>query len=279
MKRWAGNVPSRGMAVGTQLVAGTLLIPFIPCGRPAGADAARCRACWRRPCLRGRRLPPLLPPHRGHRRDRRAHRHVPDPGLRRPVGRALPRRNRHTLVLAGAAHCRGNRLRPEKLESGSGPFPFHMPTLFEPLDLGIAVLPNRIIMGSHGLEARPDGMERLAAFYAERAKGGAALIVTGGFSPNDAGNLSAHRAEFSTDEDVKNTRSSRAHGARRGRAHRAAPALRTLLPTSASSHPRPSSRRSIRTPRAKCRARDQPRSTTSRAPPRSPARRATTASK
>ena len=39
------------------------------------------------------------------------------------------------------------------------------PRLFEPVDLGIAVLPNRIIMGSMhtGLEARPDGMERLAA--------------------------------------------------------------------------------------------------------------------
>src|SRR5512134_3400829 len=76
--------------------------------------------------------------------------------------------------------------------------------LFEPVDLGIAVLPNRIIMGSMhtGLEARPDGMQRLAAFYAERAKGGAALIVTGGFSPNDAGNLSGHRAEFSTAEDA-----------------------------------------------------------------------------
>jgi 2,4-dienoyl-CoA reductase (NADPH2) len=77
------------------------------------------------------------------------------------------------------------------------------PHLFQPLDLGIATLPNRILMGSMhtGLESRPDGIERLAAFYAERARGGAALIVTGGFSPNAAGNLSAHRAEFSTLED------------------------------------------------------------------------------
>ena len=79
------------------------------------------------------------------------------------------------------------------------------PHLFQPLDLGFVTLPNRIMMGSMhtGLESRPDGMERLAAFYAERAKGGAALIVTGGFSPNDAGNLGAHRAEFSTAEDAK----------------------------------------------------------------------------
>ena len=77
------------------------------------------------------------------------------------------------------------------------------PHLFQPLDLGFATLPNRIMMGSMhtGLESRRDGMERLAAFYAERARGSAALIVTGGFSPNEAGNLSAHRAEFSTAED------------------------------------------------------------------------------
>ena len=77
------------------------------------------------------------------------------------------------------------------------------PLLFRPLDLGFVTLPNRILMGSMhtGLEARPDGIERLAAFYAERARGGSALIVTGGFSPNDAGNLGPHRAQFSTAED------------------------------------------------------------------------------
>jgi 2,4-dienoyl-CoA reductase (NADPH2) len=82
------------------------------------------------------------------------------------------------------------------------------PHLFRPLDLGIAVLPNRIMMGSMhtGHEARPDGMAALAAFYAERAAGGAALIVTGGFSPNDAGNLGPHRAEFSTSSDAKKHR-------------------------------------------------------------------------
>jgi 2,4-dienoyl-CoA reductase (NADPH2) len=54
-----------------------------------------------------------------------------------------------------------------------------------------------------GLEARPDGMERLAAFYAERAKGGAALIVTGGFSPDDAGELGPHRAQVSNKADAE----------------------------------------------------------------------------
>jgi 2,4-dienoyl-CoA reductase (NADPH2) len=79
------------------------------------------------------------------------------------------------------------------------------PNLFQPLDLGFATLPNRILMGSMHtqLESRPDGPERLAAFYAERARGGAGLIVTGGFSPNDAGNLGVHRAQFSTREDAQ----------------------------------------------------------------------------
>jgi 2,4-dienoyl-CoA reductase (NADPH2) len=77
------------------------------------------------------------------------------------------------------------------------------PHLLRPLELGFATLRNRILMGSMhtGFESRADGIERLAAFYAERAKGGVALIVTGGFSPNDAGNLGPHRAQFSSAED------------------------------------------------------------------------------
>jgi 2,4-dienoyl-CoA reductase (NADPH2) len=79
--------------------------------------------------------------------------------------------------------------------------------LFQPLDLGFLTLPNRILMGSMhtGYEAR-NGMRELAAFYAERARGGAALIVTGGYSPNDAGNLGPHRAQFSTGEDAERHR-------------------------------------------------------------------------
>ncbi|MFT4231244.1 MAG: NADPH-dependent 2,4-dienoyl-CoA reductase [Leucobacter sp.] len=63
------------------------------------------------------------------------------------------------------------------------------PHLLEPLDLGFATLPNRVIMGSMhlGLEEAPDGPERLAAFYRERAD--AALIVTGGIAPNAEGRL------------------------------------------------------------------------------------------
>ncbi len=65
------------------------------------------------------------------------------------------------------------------------------PRLFTPLDIGSIRLPNRLVMGSMHtrLECEPDGAERLAAFYAERARGGAALIVTGGVSPDRAGLL------------------------------------------------------------------------------------------
>ncbi len=63
------------------------------------------------------------------------------------------------------------------------------PNLLAPLDLGFTQLKNRVLMGSMhvGLEEAPGGYDRMAAFYAERAKGGVALIVTGGISPNDHG--------------------------------------------------------------------------------------------
>jgi 2,4-dienoyl-CoA reductase (NADPH2) len=61
--------------------------------------------------------------------------------------------------------------------------------LFQPLDLGFTTLKNRVLMGSMHtmLEDIPEGHERLAAFYAERARGQVGLIVTGGVSPNKAG--------------------------------------------------------------------------------------------
>ena len=63
MKRWASGVPSRGMAVGTQLVAGILLIPFIPLAPPRRAERADRRQHARaRPGLRSGRLSALLPP-------------------------------------------------------------------------------------------------------------------------------------------------------------------------------------------------------------------------
>jgi 2,4-dienoyl-CoA reductase (NADPH2) len=63
------------------------------------------------------------------------------------------------------------------------------PHLLAPLDLGSVTLRNRTVMGSMhtGLEEAPRGFERIAAFYAERARGGAGLIVTGGVAPDEAG--------------------------------------------------------------------------------------------
>ncbi len=61
------------------------------------------------------------------------------------------------------------------------------PHLLAPMDLGFTTLKNRVLMGSMhvGLEEAKDGFERMAAFYAERARGGVGLIVTGGIAPND----------------------------------------------------------------------------------------------
>ncbi len=63
------------------------------------------------------------------------------------------------------------------------------PKLLEPLDIGPTRLANRVIMGSMhlGLEEAKGGFERMAAFYAERARGGPGLIVSGGIAPNEAG--------------------------------------------------------------------------------------------
>ncbi|MGJ0623858.1 FAD-dependent oxidoreductase [Xenorhabdus bovienii] len=67
------------------------------------------------------------------------------------------------------------------------------PHLLAPLDLGFTTLKNRVLMGSMhtGLEEHPDGARRLAQFYAERAAGGVALIVTGGIAPNEQGVVTA----------------------------------------------------------------------------------------
>jgi 2,4-dienoyl-CoA reductase (NADPH2) len=63
------------------------------------------------------------------------------------------------------------------------------PHLLEPLDLGFTKLRNRVLMGSMhtGLEERPQGFERQAAYFKARAEGGVGLIVTGGIGPNEEG--------------------------------------------------------------------------------------------
>lgn len=63
--------------------------------------------------------------------------------------------------------------------------------VFQPLDLGHTTLKNRFLMGSMhtGLEEEKGGFDKLAVFYAERARGGVSLIVTGGISPNRVGRV------------------------------------------------------------------------------------------
>ena len=78
------------------------------------------------------------------------------------------------------------------------------PHLLEPLDLGFTTLRNRVIMGSMhvGLEEAPHGFERMAAFYAERARGGVGLIVTGGIAPNPEGATFTGSAKLTNDDEV-----------------------------------------------------------------------------
>ncbi|MGW3389818.1 oxidoreductase [Streptomyces cinereoruber] len=78
------------------------------------------------------------------------------------------------------------------------------PHLLSPLDLGFTTLPNRVIMGSMhvGLEEAEHGFERMAAFYAERARGGVGLIVTGGIAPNEAGRPWDGGAKLTTAEEA-----------------------------------------------------------------------------
>lgn len=79
------------------------------------------------------------------------------------------------------------------------------PKLFEPLDLGFTTLKNRVLMGSMhtGLEEVPNGHERMAAFFAERARGGVGLIVTGGFGPNKRAATHEHTKMLWSEEDCK----------------------------------------------------------------------------
>ncbi|MDO8995451.1 MAG: NADPH-dependent 2,4-dienoyl-CoA reductase [Sediminibacterium sp.] len=79
------------------------------------------------------------------------------------------------------------------------------PHLFEPLNLGFTTLKNRILMGSMhtGLEESKNGFAKQAAYFAERAKGGVGLIVTGGVAPNRAGWTSPFGSKLSTHSEAK----------------------------------------------------------------------------
>ena len=81
------------------------------------------------------------------------------------------------------------------------------PHLFAPITLGPLTLPHRIVMGSMhtGLEEACD-RDRLAAFYAERATGGAALMITGGMAPNREGGVFPGAAGLFTRADIDDHR-------------------------------------------------------------------------
>ncbi|MCB0639631.1 MAG: NADPH-dependent 2,4-dienoyl-CoA reductase, partial [Lewinella sp.] len=78
------------------------------------------------------------------------------------------------------------------------------PHLLAPLDLGFTTLKNRVLMGSMHtmLEEAPNGFERAAVFYAERARGQVGLIVTGGISPNLEGCVGPHSAMLTNANEV-----------------------------------------------------------------------------
>lgn len=88
--------------------------------------------------------------------------------------------------------------------TGANPYPH----LLSPLDLGFTVLPNRVLMGSMhvGLEEAERGFERMAAFYAARARGGVGLIVTGGIAPNDRGRPYEGGAKLTTEAEAEQHR-------------------------------------------------------------------------
>jgi len=77
--------------------------------------------------------------------------------------------------------------------------------IFEPLDLGFTTLKNRILMGSMhtGLEEEKNGIDKIARYYAERAKGGVGLIVTGGISPNIQGWTGPFSARMSSEKHAE----------------------------------------------------------------------------
>ncbi len=77
------------------------------------------------------------------------------------------------------------------------------PHLLAPLDLGFTTLPNRVLMGSMhtGLEETGD-WNRVAEYYAERARGGVALMVTGGIAPNEEGGVLPGASGMQSDKDI-----------------------------------------------------------------------------
>lgn len=78
------------------------------------------------------------------------------------------------------------------------------PHLLAPLDLGFTQLKNRALMGSMhtGLEEKENGFARMAVYFAERARGGVGLMVTGGIGPNEEGCVYKGAAKLTTAEEA-----------------------------------------------------------------------------
>ncbi|HEX7323583.1 MAG TPA: NADPH-dependent 2,4-dienoyl-CoA reductase [Mycobacterium sp.] len=88
--------------------------------------------------------------------------------------------------------------------SANNPYPH----LLSPLDLGFTTLRNRVVMGSMhtGLEDRAGDIDRLAEYFAERARGGVGLIITGGYAPNRSGWLLPFASQMITAADARRHR-------------------------------------------------------------------------
>ena len=79
-----------------------------------------------------------------------------------------------------------------------------MAYIAQQIKVGPFILPNRFVMGSMhtGLEGHQDKFNELAKFYADRALGGAALVITGCFSPNFQGRIKDEHCTIDTEEDI-----------------------------------------------------------------------------
>ncbi|CAJ1580663.1 NADPH-dependent 2,4-dienoyl-CoA reductase [[Mycobacterium] wendilense] len=86
--------------------------------------------------------------------------------------------------------------------------PARYPNLLAPLDLGFTTLRNRVVMGSMhtGLEDRAKDTGRLAEYFAERARGGVGLIITGGYAPNRTGWLLPFAAQLLSPAEARRHR-------------------------------------------------------------------------
>ncbi len=81
----------------------------------------------------------------------------------------------------------------------------HYPNLFRPLDLGFTTLKNRTLMGSMhtGLEETRNGHKKMATYFAERARGGVGLIVTGGIAPDRAGWVAPFSSKLTSKKEAE----------------------------------------------------------------------------